>query len=150
MTTPRIIPGLSAVAADYDVLLCDVWGVIHNGRESFPEACAALAHFVAQGGEVVLVSNAPRPAVDVRPQLDALGVPRAAWTGFVTSGDATRAELIRRSPGPAWRLGPERDAPLYAGLDLRLTEGPQGAAFISCTGLIDDEIETPEDYRDAL
>ncbi|HEY0053471.1 MAG TPA: TIGR01459 family HAD-type hydrolase, partial [Caulobacteraceae bacterium] len=74
----------------------------------------------------------------------------SAWSGFVTSGDATRAELARRAPGPAWALGPERDAPLYAGLGLELVDSPLEAAFLSCTGLIDDETETPEDYRGQL
>ena len=146
MTAPQPLTGLAAIAADYDVLLCDVWGVIHNGRESFPDACASLARFAAERGPVVLISNAPRPASAVYEQLDRLGVPRAAWSAFVTSGDATRALLARRAPGPAWALGPERDAPLYDGLDLAFA-GPDDAAFISCTGPFDDEIDTPKDYR---
>lgn len=35
-------PGLSALSDRYDVVLSDVWGVIHNGVASFPEACDAL------------------------------------------------------------------------------------------------------------
>ncbi len=109
MTQPHALPGLSAVAADYDILLCDVWGVIHNGRESWPEACNALTRFNEEGGHVVLISNSPRPALDVIAQLDGLGVPRSSWKAFVTSGDATRAELARRAPGPALIIGPARD-----------------------------------------
>jgi HAD superfamily hydrolase (TIGR01459 family) len=150
MTLPHALPGLSSVAADYDILLCDVWGVIHNGRESWPEACDALIRFNRQGGQVVLISNSPRPADDVVAQLDSLGTPREAWKAFVTSGDATRAELSRRAPGPAWIIGPERDDILYQGLDLRRAGGAADAAFLSVTGLIDDETETPEDYRAQL
>ncbi|MGZ3315349.1 MAG: TIGR01459 family HAD-type hydrolase [Caulobacteraceae bacterium] len=148
-TTPRAISGLSEIAQDYDVLLCDVWGVIHNGRESFPDACAALARFAAERGPVILISNSPRPAHDVALQLDALDVPRAAWTAFVTSGDATRALLKDRAPGPAWRIGPERDNVLYEGLGLEFS-GPDEAAFIACTGPVNDDWETPEDYRASL
>jgi HAD superfamily hydrolase (TIGR01459 family) len=148
-STPVPVSRLSDIAGRYDVLLCDVWGVIHNGRESFPEACAALATFARERGPVVLISNAPRPSADVLPQLDALGVPRAAWQAFVSSGDATRVLLAERAPGPAWAIGPARDAPLYAGLDLQFS-GPEDAAFISCTGPEDDERETPEDYRARL
>jgi HAD superfamily hydrolase (TIGR01459 family) len=83
-------------------------------------------------------------------QLDGLGVPRAAWSGFVTSGDATRDLLAARAPGKVWRIGPDRDAPLYAGLDLDLTASCEDADFIGCTGLFDDENEIPEDYRDRL
>jgi HAD superfamily hydrolase (TIGR01459 family) len=148
-TAPRAISGLGEIAPDYDVLLCDVWGVIHNGRESFPVACAALERFAAERGPVVLISNSPRPASDVALQLDSLGVPRAAWTAFVTSGDATRALLKERAPGPAWRIGPERDNVLYEGLGLEFS-GPEEAAFIACTGPYNDDWETPEDYRESL
>ena len=147
--TPRAIAGLSEIAQDYDALLCDVWGVIHNGRESFPVACAALERFAAERGPVILISNSPRPASDVALQLDALNVPRAAWTAFVTSGDATRALLQARAPGPAWRIGPERDNVLYEGLGLAFA-GPEEAAFIACTGPYNDDWETPEDYRESL
>ena len=147
--TPRTISGLSEIARDYDVLLCDVWGVIHNGRESFPAACAALERFAAEQGPVILISNSPRPASDVALQLDSLGVPRAAWTAFVTSGDATRALLKERAPGPAWRIGPERDNVLYEGLGLEFS-GPEEAAFIACTGPYNDDWETPEDYRETF
>ena len=146
---PAAISRLSDIAGRYDVLLCDVWGVIHNGRESFPRACEALAAFARARGPVVLISNAPRPSADVLPQLDALGVPRTAWQAFVSSGDATRVLLAERAPGPAWAIGPARDAPLYAGLDLAFS-GPEDAAFISCTGPEDDERETPDDYRARL
>ncbi|MGR4864236.1 TIGR01459 family HAD-type hydrolase [Caulobacter sp. LARHSG274] len=141
--------GLSALADRYDVLLCDVWGVIHNGVESFPAACAALVEWRAHHGPVILISNAPRPSADVVAQLDGLGVPREAWSAFVTSGDATRALLRERAPGPVWTVGPERDAVLYADLGLAFS-GPQDAAFISVSGLQDDEAEDPEDYRARL
>lgn len=147
MTSPTPIQGLSELAGRYDVLLCDVWGVIHNGRESFPEACAALARFRAEVGPVILISNAPRPHGPIIDQLDALGVPRAAWTTLVTSGDATRVLLAERAPGPVWKIGPERDAPLYEGIDLA-EGGPQDATFISVTGPYDDENDEPGDYRD--
>jgi HAD superfamily hydrolase (TIGR01459 family) len=142
--------GLSALADRYDVLLCDVWGVIHNGVASFPEACQALVEWRAHHGPVILISNSPRPSADVVAQLDALGVPRAAWSAFVTSGDATRALLRERAPGKVWRIGPERDAPLYEGFDLDLTASYEDADFIGCSGLYDDENEVPSDYTDRL
>jgi len=145
----RLIDGLACLAGDYDVLLCDVWGVIHNGRESFPGACAALTRWCAERGPVLLISNSPRPGREVAAQLDALSVPRRAWTEIVTSGDATRSLLRDRAPGPAWRIGPERDEPLYEGLGLMFSDLAE-ARFIACTGPNDDEVETPEDYRAVL
>ena len=125
--------GLSALAPRYDVLLCDIWGVIHNGRENFPDACWALARWRAEVGPVVLISNSPRPSREVIEQLDALAVPRESWSAIVTSGDATRVLLAEMAPGPAWRIGPDRDAPLYEGLGLAFT-GVEDAAFVSVTG----------------
>ena len=150
MTLPHALSGLSDIAADYDILLCDVWGVIHNGRESWPAACEALSRFNREQGHVVLISNSPRPSSDVIAQLDALGVPRDSWRAFVTSGDATRMELAKRAPGPAWIIGPDRDWPLYEGLGLDTVPGAEDAAFISVTGPVDDTVETPEDYRARL
>ncbi len=147
MTSPRIVTGLSELAAHYDVLLCDVWGVIHNGREAFPTPCAALARYAAEVGPVILISNSPRPREPVIEQLAGLGVPRAAWTELVTSGDATRLLLAERAPGPAWTIGPERDATLYEGLGLTFSDA-DAARFISVTGPYDDETEEPADYRD--
>jgi HAD superfamily hydrolase (TIGR01459 family) len=150
MSAPHLPLGLSDVADLYDAILCDVWGVIHNGRESFPAACEALAWFQRERGPVVLISNSPRPSEDVVSQLRDLGVPDAAWAAFVTSGDATRLEISARAPGPAWAIGPARDASLYVGTGVRFAETPDEAAFVSCTGLFDDEIETPKDYRSRL
>jgi HAD superfamily hydrolase (TIGR01459 family) len=147
MSHPAAPAGLSEIAADYDLLLCDVWGVVHNGRESYAAACDALVRFQAERGPVILVSNAPRPSAPIHDQLDSLGVPRQAWASVVTSGDATRALLAERAPGPVWKLGPERDWPLYAGLELQAAELAD-AAFICCTGPFNDETETPEDYRE--
>jgi HAD superfamily hydrolase (TIGR01459 family) len=149
MSAPALLSHLSQVADRYDALLCDVWGVVHNGREHFPAACEALVRFRATRGPVVLISNAPRPASAVVSQLDGLGVPRAAWSAFVTSGDATRALLAERAPGPVWAIGPERDRPLYDGLPLEFS-GPEDAAFICCTGPYHDDVETPDDYLEPL
>lgn len=145
----RSIAGLSEIADRYDVVICDVWGVIHNGREAFRPACEALVNFAKTRGPVVLLSNAPRPASAVVPQLLSFEVPQEAWQAFVTSGDATRALLRQRGRGPAWVIGPERDAPLFEGIELERA-GPGEAAYVVCTGLVDDEIETPADYVESL
>jgi HAD superfamily hydrolase (TIGR01459 family) len=147
MTAPKPIAGLAQLFAGYDALLCDVWGVIHNGRESFPEPCAALARYRAERGPVILISNSPRPHGPVIDQLDGLGVPREAWSHIVTSGDATRVLLADRAPGPAWKIGPDRDDALYAGLGVEFSD-LERAAFISVTGPYDDENDEPTDYRD--
>ncbi len=147
MDSPDRPSGLGEVSSRYDAILCDVWGVLHDGRAAYVDACTALARFQVERGPVVLISNSPRPARDVVAQLRALGVPDTAWSELVTSGDATRAELIARAPGPAWAVGPARDAPLYDGTGVGYAETPEEATFVSCTGPFDDDIETPEHFR---
>jgi HAD superfamily hydrolase (TIGR01459 family) len=143
MTLP--ISGLAAIASNYDVVFCDVWGVIHDGLKAFAPPCEALERWRQERGPVILVSNSPRPSRDVADQLDSLGVPRRAWSDIVTSGDATRAMLAARAPGPAYCIGPERDASLYDGLGLKFST-VQEAEFIVCTGPTDDEVDVPGDY----
>jgi len=145
----HILDRLGELAGRYDVLLCDIWGVIHNGRESFPEPCAALSRWCETVGPVVLISNSPRPSPEVVAQLDGLGVPRGAYSALISSGDVTRHLLAERAPGPAYKIGPDRDAPLYAGTGVVFAP-LEDAAFIACTGPVDDDVETPEDYRAVL
>lgn len=141
------LSGLGQIADDYDAVFCDIWGVIHNGREPFIQACEALERF-RERGPVVLISNSPRPSVTIPDSFLSLGVPGEFWDAIVTSGDATIDALARRAPGPAFKIGPERDDPLYAGLELNFTD-LDSAVFISCTGMFDDE-EHPDDYTELL
>jgi HAD superfamily hydrolase (TIGR01459 family) len=140
---------LRDVADRYDILLCDIWGVVHDGCEASAEACAALSAWRATLGPVVLISNSPRPSPGVIAQMDELRVPREAWSTVVTSGDVTRVLLSERRPVKVFVIGPDRDAPLYEGLGLDFA-ALADAGFMSCTGLVDDETETPEDYRPML
>jgi HAD superfamily hydrolase (TIGR01459 family) len=145
---PPIIRSLSDIAPRYRALLCDVWGVVHNGEWAFAAASEALALAREQGLIVVLITNAPRPAGEVIAQLKSLGVPDGAWDAVVTSGDVTR-ELIAAGPRRLFHLGPERDLVIYDGLDVELVDEADATGVV-CTGLFDDEAETPEDYAATL
>ena len=147
--TPPLVPGLSALAATYDALLCDVWGVLHNGVAAFPEACRALVEYRRGGGKVLLLTNAPRPSGPIHEQLARLGVPRDAYDDLLTSGDVTREMLHARPERRVLHIGPERDLPLYQGLPHRLV-GDAEAEVVVVTGLVDDTRETPDDYRPRL
>ena len=137
------------LARDYDVLLCDVWGVVHNGVAAFPAACEALMRFRAGGGTAILITNAPRSGEAVARILDRLKVPREAYDAITSSGDVTRGIVKARLPESVFHLGPERDLSIFAGLDLRLATA-ETADYVVCSGLFDDTIETPESYRDLL
>ena len=137
------------LARDYDVLLCDVWGVIHNGLAAFPAACETLMRFRVGGGTAILITNAPRSGEAVARILDRLKVPREAYDAITSSGDVTRGIVKARLPESVFHLGPERDLSIFAGLDVRLAT-VEAADYIVCSGLFDDTIETPESYRDLL
>lgn len=153
MSAPQFPQGLSEIASRYDAILCDVWGVIHNGRSAFTEACEALVRFRRAGGHVCLVTNAPVPKAQVTRYFAPLGVPDSAFDDCVSSGDATRAELARRKGQKVWRLGAdegwEHDRHLYEGLNLTFAEADT-ADLLLCIGLRDHANEHPEDYRDEL
>lgn len=139
---------LDAIADRYSVILCDVWGVVHNGVAAYPSASAALRRARSRGLTVVLITNAPRPHGPIERQLEQLDVDRNAWDRVVTSGDVTRT-VIRSGPSRIFHLGPERDITLYEGLNVSL-ESEEAAEAIVCTGFFDDETETPEDYAEML
>jgi len=148
MTMADRIKTLGEITTGYELILSDVWGVMHNGVDAFPAACTALEEARKAGLTVVLITNSPRPAPGVIDQLRVLGVPDSAYDRIVTSGDVTR-KLIAEGPKNVFLLGPERDMPLFEGLDVNVT-GEADAEAIVCTGFFDDEKEVPEDYHDML
>lgn len=149
IATPTFTERFSTLAGGYDVVLSDVWGVIHNGIAATAPACDALTRFRGQGGTVMLITNAPRPGEVVTRFLDKLAVPRSAYDGIVSSGDVTRAAMAARPDKHVFHIGPERDLPIFDGLGLNFVPLPQ-ADYVVCTGLRDDEVETPENYRTEL
>jgi HAD superfamily hydrolase (TIGR01459 family) len=146
---PDFIEHFEPLAQHYDVLLCDVWGVIHNGVTAFAPACDALLRFRKRGGAAILITNAPRPGEAVARILDRLAVPRQAYDAITSSGDTTRGIVASRPGQRVFHLGPQRDVPIFAGLDVAFTP-LDTADYVVCSGLFDDTIETPESYRDML
>lgn len=150
MSATPIIPSLAAIASRYDALYCDLWGCLHNGLSPYPAAVAALLAFREGGGRVILMTNAPRPSIDVIAQLDGMGVPRAAWDAVVTSGDAARAEVASGRLGRrVEHIGPARDLGFFEGLPVERV-AREAAESVVLTGLFDDETETPDDYAGAI
>lgn len=144
-----IIDSVAALAGTSQAWICDIWGVIHNGVAVHPSAIEACLRYRRQGGVVLLLTNAPRPASYVEAQLDKLGVPREAWSALLTSGDITRGFVAERQGRPLFHLGPDRDRGLFDGLNIVRSDAEQAEAVI-CSGLFDDDTETPETYRTML
>ena len=146
---PPLLPHFSEIAPNYDVILSDVWGVVHNGVQAFPAACDALMRARARGAAVIFITNAPRPNEAVGRMLDRLHVPRETYDAMASSGDVTRAVIKSRRGQSLCHIGPERDHSVFAGLDVTF-ETLERADYVVCTGPYDDEVEGPEDYRDRL
>ena len=147
--TPAFVTGLADLASGYRALLCDVWGVVHDGVRAHQASTDALSRFRAGGGAVLLITNAPRPKAGVVSLLDHFGVPRDAYDDIITSGEVARLVLAKKPDARIFHVGPERDLPIYDGLALSFV-GEDACEMISCTGLFDDERETPDDYRASL
>lgn len=137
--------GLKEIAASFDVLLCDVWGVVHDGIMPHSTAVDALIRFRQGGGVVVLITNAPRPAPSIIAMLDRLGVPRSAWDRLISSGDATRTMIAPYRGRVIHHVGPiSEDDALYEGLGI--VRGPAEEADVVVVTDLDSDDDTPEVY----
>lgn len=149
------IAGLRELVGRYDAVLCDVWGVLIDGKRHFPAAADALIRFRGAGGRVVLVTNAARPDAEVRRQLIGLGLPAESFDDLVSAGELTLQEMIARKGQACHHLGPPRDDGLFEEAGRRLGAplervGPEAADYVVCTGLFDDRAEIPQDYDERL
>ncbi|HVY51589.1 MAG TPA: TIGR01459 family HAD-type hydrolase [Devosia sp.] len=138
--------GLSALAPNYDAVLSDVWGVIHNGVAAHQGAVDALRRFRGGGGRVVLITNAPRAAEAIRLLLDQLGVPRDCYDGIVSSGDVTREMIAAYRGRVIHHVGPPTiDDSLYEGLGV--IRGPAEEAEVVVVTDLDTDDDTPDMYE---
>ncbi len=151
---PRLDVDLRELAPSFDLVLCDVWGVLHDGVRRHPPAADALQRFRRGGGTVVLVTNAPAPAAQVRARLDHMGVPRDAYDAIATSGDVTVAMMVEAGCPPVFGIGPGDESALYReagrlGPRVPRLVGIEAATMAVCVGL-DATGDRPEDYDDTL
>lgn len=144
-----IVASIAPIAQRAEAWICDIWGVVHDGVTANRSAVDALQKFRIGGGVVLLLTNAPRPASAVIAQLDRLGVSSNAYDAVLTSGDLTRSLIAERRTEPMHHLGPPRDLGLFEGQAVTFAEIAD-AGVIVCSGLLDDERETAEDYRQRL
>ena len=144
-----ILTGVAAISENRKAWLCDVWGVLHDGVDVFAPALEACRAFKARGGEVILISNSPRPSPSVRRHLTSLGVPEDCFNAIATSGDVTRNCVEAYAGRPVFHLGPERDKVLFSGLNVAFAPAAEAVALV-CTGFFDEEREMPGDYDGML
>ncbi len=145
-----IIEGAGSLLEGYDVLLCDIWGVLHDGKRVHPEANSALMRFRGRGGSVILVSNSPSPSPGVARILDDKGVDRAAWDRIVSSGDLALRRIASVGYKHVFGIGPMRRDRLFFEALPGTSDRIETADALACTGLKDDRRERPEDYLPTL
>ncbi|MGB4866160.1 MAG: TIGR01459 family HAD-type hydrolase [Hyphomicrobium sp.] len=145
----QLLTSIAPLGETADVWFLDIWGVLHNGHKPFAGAVDACRTFRNAGGRVLLVSNSPRPRAGVMRQLDDIGVDRQAYDDAITSGDVSRALISAAAGAPLLHIGPKRDLPLFDGLDVSFSDADTARVAV-CSGLFDDETETPADYAELL
>jgi HAD superfamily hydrolase (TIGR01459 family) len=149
------LTGLAQAQDRYDAILCDIWGVLHNGERAFAPAVEALRELRRLGKAVTLITNAPRPKGEVAEQLASFGIGADCYDAIATSGDVCALAIVGRAPGRPFHIGPDRDLPVYAAAAALTAHDVspvalEEAAFAVCTGLVEDTIETPADYEAVL
>jgi HAD superfamily hydrolase (TIGR01459 family) len=123
----------AALPERYRVILCDIWGVVHDGVNLYPGAAERLLQWRGEGRRLILITNAPRTAQSVEQQLARIGLPREAWDGISTSGEAGIAALTALRD-PVGFLGTAEDRVILEGRGVRFAAG-EDFCHLACTGL---------------
>jgi HAD superfamily hydrolase (TIGR01459 family) len=144
-----VLTNISSISSNRKAWLCDVWGVLHDGVSSFAPAIEACQTFRRQGGQVLLISNSPRPSADLLAHLRSLGIGEACFDALITSGDVTRTLVQAYAGQPIFHLGPERDKGFFEGLNINFAPAAKATALV-CTGFFDEDHEVAEDYDEML
>lgn len=148
---PTILDGFAPLAARYDALICDLWGVLHDGVVAFPHALDCLAKLHEAGLRIVVLSNAPRRATEVEARMNEMGIEQRFYDKVQSSGEdtwqhlATRPDAFYRGLGRrCFHFGPDRDHGMREGLDLDFVERLDQADFVLNTGahMAEDTTET--------
>ena len=130
----------------YRAILCDIWGVVHDGGQLLPGVQQRLLRWKGEGRHVVLLTNAPRPASSVQAYLDRLGLSRDSYDAISTSGEAGIAALTS-PPRPVGFLGLADDREDLRARGVNIVSS--GYSELACTGL-SDRYDEPRDYRAML
>lgn len=153
---PRQLPGLRAIADQYDAFILDLWGVIHDGHTAFPHSAEALRRLKEAGRKTLLLSNAPRRPYALIEQMERFGIARDLYDDVMSSGEAVRRAMIDRDDpffaalgAKAWHLGPERDRSVFDEVPVTIVETLDEADFVVNTGPF-DLADTVADYEDTL
>jgi HAD superfamily hydrolase (TIGR01459 family) len=135
------IEKIDVILDRYDAVICDIWGVLHNGITVYQDAVAALRRAKAKGKHVILLTNAPKRSDVIQQRFKKMGVADAFWDATLTSGDCIAQYLAENAQDQAiFHWGQDDDKGIYQDHDFNLTTLDK-ADMIVCTGLIDSVTE---------
>ena len=147
---PIKINNFSEVYEKYDSVICDIWGVIHNGHKLFRSSVDCLYKLKNMGYPIILVSNAPRPGEEIKLMLKNMGLEKNCYDKIITSGDLTQKILNDGSLGQnCYHIGPDRDLKIFEGVGVKRVSFDK-SDFIFITGLFNDEEEDENTYLPLL
>ena len=138
---------LAALPERYRLILCDVWGCVHDGFRLYPGAAERLRDWRGEGRSVVLITNAPRTTDAIEEHLRQVGLPRDTWDGIASSGEAGIAALVELDR-PVGFIGTSDDCAILEERGVRIADGDDFTE-LACTGL-DERRQRSDEYRDQL
>ena len=133
----------------YRLIICDIWGVLHNGKNYFPKAVSFLKDFIESGGLVILLTNAPRRSDTVRDYLLNMGIDKDICQNIVSSGDCSFDWITTLDNKALYHIGPDKDNSLFDKININKANLNNCEECI-CTGFFDEYIETIENYTKIL
>ena len=135
----QAIETLEAIASDYDVIVFDQWGVLHNGTAPYPGAVEVID---ALKGTIAVLSNSGKRAAPNEARITAMGFTEGAFDYVMTSGEALWRDVSLGNIEAKTLFAVEResgDAAKWAsGLSIELTSDVDKADAILMMGLPDD------------
>jgi HAD superfamily hydrolase (TIGR01459 family) len=93
----RRIVGLRDIARDFDAMLIDQFGVLHDGHALYPGAAAAMAELAALGIPVVVMTNSGKRAAPNTARVVKMGIARDHFVDCVSSGEVAFQSLTART-----------------------------------------------------
>ena len=84
----QALNSLLEIASDFDAMILDQWGVLHDGTQAYPGAVAAVTALRESGVRLAVLSNSGKRAALNAQRIAAKGFAPALWDSVMTSGEA--------------------------------------------------------------
>lgn len=153
----KYISGVKEICANYDYFIFDVWGVIHDGLEAYPDVKETIEFLRNQNKKICFLSNAPRRASKVADVLAGYGIDKNMYDFILTSGEAAFLDFKENQENNFSKyqknylyIGPQKDIDLLDGLNYNMVDNAKDADFAIVTGFEGEESTVEEKMPQAL